>query len=313
MSVKVGASVPTDKIKHYYDPRNNKSNIKVGTPASTTTTFKDMMGSNDVTVTDTAMLHTDGYIDFPVPDMTNVALRGCEFHGEFAEQDATNSDDGIYLDFHTQDGCTFSFWVYLSETLSFSNSYGTDNDHVIFGPYWDGFSNFYHSHFEIPGGHTTNPAGRDTDNKAIIIRYDQHMYRTILPRFNTTSYSESINTDGSSGTAENQAGERLLPRGQWSHVVIAGNQPNSNSTLINHDVWFNGEKLLSDITVDSAGHTTRQNTITLNSIGCQEDKGSSTRPPGLSLQGRLGPFIHWDKKLTDNEIRSLYNSMKPNV
>ena len=311
MSVKVGAYVPTDKIKHYYDPRNKKSNIKVSTPTSTTTTFNDMIGSNDVTVTDTAMLHTDGYIDFPVPDMTNVALRGCEFHGEFAEQDATNADDGIYLDFHTQDGCTFSFWVYVSETLSYSNSYGTANNHVIFGPHWNG-DNWYHSQFAIPSGHTTNPAGRSTDNRAIEIRYNQYTYRSILPRFNTTSYSESINTDGSSTTAENQVGERLMPRGQWSHLVIAGNQPSVNSTLINHDVWFNGEKLLSDITVDSLNHTTRQNTITLNSIGCQEDKGSGTRPPGLSFQGRMGPFAHWDKKLTDDEIQSLY-TIKPNV
>lgn len=311
MGVISGASVPNaDRIKHYYDPRNNKSNIKVGTPAATTTTFNDMIGSNDVTVTDTAMLHTDGYIDFPVPDMTNVALRGCEFHGEFAEQDATNADDGIYLDFHTQDGCTFSFWVYLSETLSHSNPYGTALEHVIFGPYWTG-DNFYHNQFSIDSGTTANPAGRPSTNKNIEIRYNLLINRSILPKWMRPTYTESV-TSGDQ-TAENQMGEKLLPRGQWSHVVIAGNQPNSNSTLINHDVWFNGEKIISDITVDSAGHSTRQNTITLNSIGCQEDKGAGTRPPGLSLQGRLGPFIHWDKKLTDNEIRSLYNSMKPNV
>lgn len=312
MGVISGVSVPNaDRIKHYYDPRNNKSNVKVGTPASTTTTFNDMIGSNDVTVTDTAMLHTDGYIDFPVPDMTDAVLRGCEFHGEFAEQDATNADDGVYLDFRTQDGCTFSFWIYVSETLSFSNPYSSDTDHVIFGPYWNG-DNFYHSQFEISSGATVDPAGRGSDNETIQIRYNQGTGRTILPRHNVTTWTESINSD-SSTSAENQMGERLLPEGQWNHIVIAGSYNSGSPSLISHDVWFNGEKLLSDITVDSSGHSTRQNTITLNSIGCQEDQGPSGRYPGLSLQGRLGPFIHWDKKLTDNEIRSLYNSMKPNV
>lgn len=302
MSVKVGAYAPTDKIKHYYDPRNHKSNIKVTTPGSSTTTYKDMVGSNDVTVTDGSMLHTDGYVNFPVPDFQDTTLRGCEFHGEFAQQDPTNADDGLYLDFSSVDGCTFSFWIYPDSNQTFINDYASGwANNVIFGPTATG--NWYKSQFCIEDGATSNPANRPADNQTIRIGYSGGSLREILPRF-LPGTAQNV--------AANQKAEKMLAPDEWHHIVISGNQA-SGSTDIVHDVWHNGEKIISGIVNSTSGYNNTTDThLILNSIGCQEDQGPSDQKPGLSFQGRMGPFAHWDKKLTDDEIQSLY-TIKPNV
>ena len=230
MSVKIGEYVPTDKIKHYYDPRNPKSNIKVKTPGSSTTTYRDIVGSNDVTVTDDSMLHTDGYVNFPIPDFQDTVLRGCEFHGEFAQQNPTNADDGLYLDFSSEDGCTFSCWIYPDSNNVMDNPYASSwQNNVIFGPQVQG--SFYKAQFCIEQGYTSNPANRPYENKHICIQYAGNSTREILPRFLPGRPTN---------VAANQKGERMLVPDQWHHIVIAGNQPNpAFNNDIYHDVWHN--------------------------------------------------------------------------
>ena len=78
-------------------------------------------------------------------------------------------------------------------------------------------------------------------------------------------------------------------------------------------MWHNGEKIISSLVNSTSGYNaTTETHLILNSIGCQEDKGPSDQKPGISFQGRMGPFAHWDKKLTDDEIQNLY-TIKPNV
>ncbi len=311
MGVSVGFTLPQfDKVKHYYDPRNNRSNPEYDNYSYSGTRFYDLFGSNHGTVTTNSILKQGGYLNFPIPDFNDVALRGCEYHAEFDEQDPSNSDDGLYLDFQTEIGCTFSFWFQAKTGFVTANEYSSalQGSMPIFGVFSNSVGaapyNEYHSMISVTGSTTSNPAGRPTTNKSVEISYIDTSTGP-LPRFHPYDDPPSANT---------QAGEKLHAPGEWAQIIITGNKP-QGQTNTSHDVWYNGEKIVSDyqrnLTTDSGGNPRPLNerVFMINSIGAQEDQGND--PPKVSFQGQIGPIVHWDCRLTDSEIKNVYNGMKP--
>lgn len=298
MGVTVGPSkMPYfSDLVHYYDPRNPRCNLKTVNYYQGSTEYRSAIGGTSFTVTDQAMLHPSGVLDFPVPSSGNGATYYAKYGENFSgfPPDYTNDTKYIEMDTATTfDGYCWMQWIKLDKVPNV-------NEHNGVGSTFDRELPL----FTAPRGHSSNESN---DVFQLSIYWDQpdDTNRTTDPdyKYGLAVYNKSI---GSTITNDQKiyksAGK--IPKDQWVCIGVQGNDRRQSPTGIPgdnqyYDVYIDNVRVASDEPIDRT--TLNQYEPAglepvwrLKYLGVY-DYGGAIEP--MSFVGQMGPSVFFTKRI----------------
>jgi len=282
-------------VVHYYDPRNPRCNLKTVNYYQTSTEYRRAIGGASFTVSDQAMLHPSGVLDFPVPS----SGLGATYYAEYGEDftgfppDYTNKTKFIEMDTATNyDGFCWMQWIKLDKVPNINEHNGVGQNprrslSLFTAPRTNGWSLNDKYQLEIYW------ESEDDTNRITDPDY----------KYGLGVYNKSVDSIYENDKKIYRSGGKI-PKDQWVCIAVQGSDRRRFPMSIvgddqYYDVYIDNVRVASDEPIDKTSldqdePAGLEPVWRLKYLG-SPDTGGTIEP--MSFVGQMGPSVFFTKRI----------------